>query len=252
MSESVPGHIRYTELDALRGIAIVMMVLFHLVFDLSFFSLYQVDTDHGFWRIFGYATASLFVLIAGAAVALRAGRIPFHAGEFADMLPFIKRGLLLIGVGFLVTIGTYLFLAESGYVLFGILHLIGTSTILAPLFFRLQRKVIIPGILIVLAGWLLTIPFGPVYLLWMGIHPPGYYSVDYTPLIPWFGVFLIGMAWGFWWYPNGSRSFRLSLWYEKILRIPALPGRHSLLIYLLHQPILLGLLSLVFGKIPGI
>ncbi|MDD1729532.1 MAG: DUF1624 domain-containing protein [Methanospirillum sp.] len=252
MLEPVPGRIRYTELDALRGIAIVMMVLFHLVFDLSFFSLFQVDTNHGFWRIFGYATASLFVLIAGAAVALRAGRIPSTTRGVAVMLPFMKRGLLLIGVGFLVTVGTYLFLAGNGYVLFGILHLIGASTILAPLFFRLEKKVIIPGVLIVLAGWLLTIPFGPVYLLWIGIHPPGYYSVDYTPLIPWFGVFLIGMAWGFWWYPNGSRSFRVSPWCEKILRIPALPGRHSLLIYLLHQPILLVLLSLAFGKIPGI
>jgi len=252
MTNISPVRTRYVELDAVRGIAICMMVIFHLIFDLSFFSIYQIETSHGFWRLFGYMTAALFVLIAGVAVALREGRTtPFEEG-LARAIPFFKRGLFLIGVGLLVTVGTYIFLHGEGYVLFGILQLIGTSTILAPLFFRFGRKTVIPGIIILLAGWMITLPSGPVWLLWAGIHPVDYISVDYTPIIPWFGVFLIGMAMGAWLYPHGLRSFRLPIWIEQILHIPSIPGRHSLIIYLVHQPVLLLILSGLYGKIPGI
>ena len=229
-----------------------MMVIFHLVFDLSFFSIYQVETSHGFWRFFGYMTAALIVLIAGVAVALRAGRTSLPEEGLTRAIPFFKRGIFLIGVGLLVTIGTYIFLHGEGYVLFGILQLIGTSTILAPFFFKLGKKTIIPGVIILLAGWMITLPNGPVWLLWAGIHPVDYISVDYTPLIPWFGVFLIGMAIGVWLYPNGLRSFPLPVWIEQMLHIPSIPGRHSLIIYLVHQPVLLLILSGLYGKILGI
>ncbi|WP_319578584.1 heparan-alpha-glucosaminide N-acetyltransferase [uncultured Methanospirillum sp.] len=247
-----PVRARYVELDAARGVAICMMVIFHLVFDLSFFSIYLVETSHGFWRLFGYMTAALFVLIAGVAVALRAGRTPPSIAGFTRALPFFRRGIFLIGVGLLVTVGTCIFLHGEGYVLFGILQLIGTSTILAPLFFRLGKKTVIPGIIILLAGWMITLPNGPIWLLWAGIHPVDYISVDYTPLIPWFGVFLVGMAMGAWLYPNGLRSFWLPVWVEQMFHIPSIPGRYSLIIYLVHQPVLLLILSGLYGKIPGI
>lgn len=247
-----PVRTRYTELDAARGIAIIMMVIFHLVFDLSFFSLYPVETSQGFWRIFGYATAALFVSIAGVAVTLRTERLASSAINLNPTILFFERGIFLIGTGLLVTFGTFVFLHGQGYVLFGILQLIGTSTILAPLFFRLGRKTIIPGVIIILIGWLITLPTGPIWLLWTGIHPVNYVSVDYTPLIPWFGVFLIGMAAGSWLYPLGMRSFRVPVWVEKMLYIPSLPGKHSLLIYFVHQPILLLILSMVYGTIPGL
>lgn len=250
MAEAPRVYKRYIELDACRGIAIVMMVIFHLVFDLSFFSLYAVDTSQGFWRFFGYATASLFVFIAGTAVSLRAEKIPSGIGIPCGLL-FIRRGLFLVGVGFLVTLATFIFLKGEGYVIFGILQLIGTSTILAPLFFRLKKWVVIPGIFIIVVGWMITLPTGPLWLLWAGIHPVGFFSVDYTPLLPWFGVFLIGMAAGTWLYPGGIQAFQAPYWVKKILRIPAIPGRHSLLIYLIHQPVLLLLLTLFYGSIPG-
>ncbi|PWR72798.1 heparan-alpha-glucosaminide N-acetyltransferase [Methanospirillum lacunae] len=247
-----PVHTRYVELDAARGIAISMMVIFHLVFDLSFFSLYPVETSHGFWRLFGYTTAALFVSIAGVAVTLRAERAATPVTKSTPVIPFIRRGVFLIGVGFLVTLGTFVFLRGEGYVLFGILQLIGTSTILAPLFFRFGRKAAIPGVIIILTGWVITLPTGPIWLLWTGVHPADYISVDYTPLIPWFGVFLIGMAAGFWLYPLGRRSFRVPSWADRMLYIPSLPGKHSLIIYLVHQPILLFILTVVYGKIPGL
>lgn len=240
---------RYPELDACRGIAIGMMVLFHLLFDLSFFSLYPIDLQHGLWRIFGYSTAVLFVLIAGMAVAIRAGRTPSSPG-LNQYFPYFSRGLFLVSFGCLITGATYIFLKGEGYVLFGILHLIGVATLLAPLFFRLKHLSIIPGILIlIMSGF--TLPEGPLWLCFLGIHPAGFYSVDYTPLIPWFGVFLIGLGAGFFLYPNGLRRWTLSEQYACRLSFPAFLGRHSLGIYLIHQPILIGLLSLISGRILG-
>jgi uncharacterized membrane protein len=242
---------RFAELDGCRGIAIFMMVLFHLVFDLSFFSLYPVDVQHGFWRYFGYTTASLFVLIAGIAIMIRGCRIPPGTPFLRKYIPFLKRGIFLILIGTGITLATYIFLQGEGYVVFGILHLIGLATILAPFFFRLKQFVLIPGGLLILAGWCIPLPHGPLWLVFAGIHPPGFFSVDYTPLIPWLGVFFAGMAAGSWLYPGGTRSFHIPDQVNSLIRIPAVPGRHSLGIYLIHQPILLAILFMVSGKIPG-
>jgi len=243
---------RFLELDACRGIAIIMMVLFHLVFDLSFFSLFPVDVQHGFWRYFGYATAIFFVSIAGVAVMIRGSRVSSESSGIALFLLFFKRGFFLIGIGIGITLATYVFLQGQGYVVFGILHLIGVSTILAPFFFRFRQWVVVPGSLLILLEWLIPLPNGPFWLIWIGVTPPGFYSVDYTPLIPWFGIFLIGMGIGSWVYPEGKRLFQVSDRVLSLLKYPALLGRHSLLIYLVHQPIIIAILAIFSGKIPGL
>ncbi|HWQ68066.1 MAG TPA: heparan-alpha-glucosaminide N-acetyltransferase [Methanospirillum sp.] len=244
-----PPH-RFSELDACRGIAVMMMVIFHLIFDISFFSLYPVPVSTGFWRFFGYATAVLFVAIAGVAVSIRSKQsIATDYREITQGL--FRRGLSLLMIGFCITVVTWQYLQGSGYVLFGILHLIGLSTMIAPLFLRMKMGNLILGVSIITAGLSISLPDGPLWLSWIGIHPIGFYSVDYTPLIPWLGVYLIGMGIGFWLYPDGKQRFSISDHWSQILRIPALPGRHSLMIYLVHQPILLLLLALWTGSIPG-
>jgi len=238
---------RYPELDCLRGIAIVMMVIFHFVFDLSFFSLYPVTVDSGLWRFFGYLTAVLFVMIAGTAVAIRSGRNPVQDSWFRIAIPYFRRGLFLVGIGMGITLITWVYLQGSGYVLFGILHLIGTATILAPVFFRFRAALIFPGIVLILAGWFILLPDGPLWLAWVGIHPIDFYSVDYTPLIPWLGYYLLGMGIGYHLYPGGVRKYPLPARIERMCRYPAIPGRHSLIIYLVHQPILIGILLGISG-----
>lgn len=226
------------------------MVIFHLVFDLSFFSWYPIQVDAGFWRIFAGATASLFILIAGVAVSIKASRkgaVP----AIERALPFIKRGITLLFAGFIVTIGTYVALRGEGYVVFGILHLLGVSTILSPLFFRMGRMVVIPGVLIILTGWFISLPYGTIWLAWIGIHPPCFYSVDYVPLIPWFGIFLLGMAGGSILYANGQRSFEMPPVPCCILKPLVVAGRHSLLLYFIHQPIIIAFLSVIFKTVPS-
>ncbi|MCK4268896.1 MAG: DUF1624 domain-containing protein, partial [Methanogenium sp.] len=62
--------VRYLEIDIARGIAILMMVIFHIFFDLSFFGIADMGVHSGFWRGFGYLTAILFVFIAGISLSL--------------------------------------------------------------------------------------------------------------------------------------------------------------------------------------
>ena len=80
-SMEMSGAGRFWEVDGIRGIAILMMVVFHILFDLNFFSVYAVNVSTGFWRYFGYATASLFLFIVGVSLAIshaRAARSPFR------------------------------------------------------------------------------------------------------------------------------------------------------------------------------
>ncbi|HIH37928.1 DUF1624 domain-containing protein [Candidatus Woesearchaeota archaeon] len=239
---------RFWEIDALRGIAIFMMVIYHTLYDLAVFGQVSIDVLHGFWRYFARATAILFLLLLGisAAVSLQRGRA--HK-------VFFKRGLIVFGWGMLITLVTYLLLHE-GFVIFGILHLIGISIILLPFF---HDKKVFTSLTIIL---LLVLPFlfpfiqaGSIPLIPFGLPPSDFYSVDYYPLIPWFGVILLGLLAGNFLYHNGKRAYSV----KKFSFLPLTPlttplttltsalgfmGKHSLAIYLLHQPIIIALLSM--------
>lgn len=247
------GTDRYIEIDAARGVAILMMVLFHTVFDLSFFYGYPFNIATGFWRYFALSTASLFLLIVGVSLVISHAR---EEGRLAGdprrhigiAMKFLKRGMGIIACGLLVTFATWLYLGE-GFVIFGILHLIGVSTILALLFIPFRKVNLLIGVVLIGVGIFLaeagvTLPF---WLLWLGMPPAPFTSVDYTPLLPWFGVVLIGIGMGEQLFPGGNRSFPTPHLPAPIFPSLAFFGRHSLLIYLLHQPVILILLQLIIG-----
>jgi uncharacterized membrane protein len=242
---------RYEELDAARGIAILMMILYHTIFDLYFFHLYPVVITSGFWRYFSFATASLFLLIAGISLSISSnrllvsgtgiGRIPF-AGKF------IKRGAFIFGCGLIVTMATWFYLGE-GFVVFGILHLIGTAIMISPLFFRYGKNNIVIGMVVTAIGIAISYKdmTGPIWLLPFGIPPALFYSVDYTPIFPWLGVVLIGLGLGNLIYPAGNRAFPVPD-LPAFFRIPlSTLGKHSLGIYLVHQPVILLILHFTAG-----
>jgi uncharacterized membrane protein len=137
----------------------------------------------------------------------------------------------------------------EGVCVFGILHLIGTALFLAPFLYRLG--LLWPhsagGTDIVWGFWPSS---GPLWLAWIGICPEDFYSVDYTPLIPWLSVFMIGLSTGRILFPSGYPRYSLKL-PEKPVRCLAFFGRHSLAIYLIHQPVLF-LLILTFSKMGGL
>jgi uncharacterized membrane protein len=96
-------------------------------------------------------------------------------------------------------------------------------------------------------GYLITPGTGPIWLLPLGIHPPTFWSVDYEPIFPWLGIVLIGMGLGEYLYPEGLRSFTLPQIPEMVVRPLAFLGRHSLIIYLIHQPIIILIIAAVTG-----
>jgi uncharacterized membrane protein len=244
------GDSRLWEIDVARGVAILMMVVFHTVFDLSFFAIAPVDVATGFWWYFAYAIATLFLLIVGVSLVVSHDRAAVKLSGFPLAKKFVLRGAGIFALGLLVTLATWLYLPQ-GYVVFGILHLIGVSVMLSPLFFRLRAWNIPAGIFCILIGWFvisrMSLQTPSMLLLPLGIHGPSFWSVDYTPLFPWLGVVLVGMGVGAFLYAGGTRHFTLQPLPDLFVRPLSFLGRHSLVIYLVHQPVIIFLLALVTG-----
>ena len=148
------GTQRFWEVDLLRGVAVVMMITFHTLFNLEFFGDYPLVLDGGFWFYFQQATAGLFFLVAGVASTLSYAR----AGD-RSFWRFFRRGGKIFACGMVVTVVTWLFLRE-GYVVFGVLHCIGLSIILAYPFLPRPYWALPAGILCIAVGnYLIIVPF---------------------------------------------------------------------------------------------
>ena len=233
---------RLWEIDFLRGIAILMMVLYHLLYDLNNFADYNINVTGGFWRLFQIATATLFLLLVGVSLVLSISRARSKPKQPATLYPkYLRRGLQVFSFGLLLTVVTW-FVAPHGVIIFGILHLIGVSIILGYPFYPLRAWWHLPiGVgLIVLGYYLQSRTFDFSWLVWLGFIPKGFFSFDYFPLLPWFGIFQIGMFLGKVLYSDGIRRWPLTD-LSRLLPIRALRfmGRYSLVIYVLHQPLLI-------------
>ncbi|TAJ45032.1 heparan-alpha-glucosaminide N-acetyltransferase [Methanofollis fontis] len=235
---------RFAEIDLVRGVAIVMMVIYHLLFDLAFLGLAGIPVLTGFWRVFALVTATLFIMLAGISLPISYARRREREVGFDLVVDYAKRGGKIIGFGVCASVATWIFLGE-GFIVFGILHLIGTAIILAPFYLPLGRLNIPLGIGFVLAAIPLQGVYGPWWLIPFGIHPASFYSVDYVPIIPWMGAALIGVGIGSLLYRDGHRQFSLSLPENAPTNALCIMGRHSLAIYLVHQPLIVALLLAV-------
>ncbi|MCK6629768.1 MAG: DUF1624 domain-containing protein [Anaerolineae bacterium] len=248
---SSPSPTRLWEVDALRGFDIILMIIYHLIWDLVYFGVYQANLLSGSWQWFPRGIATIFIFVMGLSLTLSDTRERQRRGQPPGFKKYLLRGGKIFGLGLIITVATYYFIGR-GFVIFGILHLLGASIVLASPFLRLNRWVSLgAGVLVIVAGVLVdevvvTYP----WLIWLGVKQAGVYMVDYYPVLPWYGIALLGIFAGYTFYPEGIRRFTLpdlSGWPPiKGLRFL---GRHSLLIYVLHQPILIGLLmALGFGS----
>ncbi len=250
---------RYPEIDLLRTAAIVMMVLYHLAYDLRFFHGFMgIDPFKGGWWLLARTTASLFILLTGISFMLsREKMLRRHTSTKTMARRWLWRFLVLLASAMLVTIVTYFF-DRTLYVRYGILHMIATSVLLLPLFAPLRQWNVLLGIALIAAGWFMRmLPWPNEWLLPLGILPPVFASMDYFPLLPWLGVTLIGAGIGHAFYIGESRLRRTyDAWrlhidarFKKsaILRALTIPGKYSLWIYLIHQPVLIGLLRAIFA-----
>lgn len=238
---------RFWEIDLLRGIAIVMMLVFHFLYVLNYFDIYKISLYSGYFLIYIYIGASLFLLLVGISLSLSFSRAEKVLTKKELKLKYLKRGLKIFGLGLLITLVSWIYLGE-GFIVFGALHCIGISIILAYPFLRFRYQNLLFGIVFILAGVILkTLTFDFNWLIWLGFTPSQFFTVDYFPLLPWFGVVLIGIFLGNSLYPNYKRIFKLKDLYRlKVIRFVCFLGRHSLIIYFIHLPIMFAVIHLFF------
>lgn len=247
----MPGE-RYWEIDVVRGIAVVTMITFHSAFDLNFFGVLPLNVSGGFLRMLAYLTASTFILLVGVSFTISYARASRRLTGRELTLKYVRRGLTIFGYGLIITAVTWVFL-PSVYIVFGILHFIGVAILIAPLFVRLDvERLIVASIACLIAGYITNAITGPWLLLWLGIHPEPFASLDYVPLLPWFGLVLVGMALGRLYYPDGRRGFALTMAEPGLSRPLSFLGRHSLFIYFLHQPVILLLIAILAPEAMGL
>lgn len=233
---------RLWEVDVLRGLAVVAMAFFHFMWDLFYLRLTDVNVYSDGWQLLARSIGTTFMFVMGVSLTLDAARLHNNPRELLKRQ--LRRGLIILACGMAVTVGTLLFAGQS-FVRFGILHLAGTSIILAYPFVRAKPWLsALAGVVVVgLATVVGNMTAANELLVPLGILPRGIDMVDYYPLIPWFGVVLLGIAAGQVIYPNGVRRFSLpDLGGNPISKGLRFLGRNSLVFYLLHQPVLIGLL----------
>jgi uncharacterized membrane protein len=240
---------RFWEIDALRGIAIIMMVVYHVLFDLVFFNIVWLDLSSLLVLVFLYPIGTLFLLLVGLSLTLSYSKVQYTLSPGSLFRKYFTRGVMVFCFGLLITLVTWIY-PHDGFIVFGVLHCIGLSIILAYPFLRTRTPALFFGIFCIICGILLqnTFSIDFPWLLWLGVVPSQFYTLDYFPLLPWFGVVLVGVFLGNSFYKNNTRTFPL---YDHprftVVHLLCLLGRHSLLIYLLHQLIIVGLLYLLFG-----
>ena len=225
---------RFWELDFTRGLAVIGMIIFHALWNLNFFGYTTLNLYSGWLGIFQKVIAVTFLALVGIGLTLSANKHENYKTWF------LKRGLFIFGLGMLITAFTFIFFREN-LIYFGILHLIGVSIILAIPFAKQIYANLILGLSLIITGlYLQTLTFNFSYLLWLGFYTP-LATFDYYPILPWFGIILIGVAFGNIIYKNGNRLKEIKEYNNIISKI----GKQSLLIYFIHQPILFGVLMLL-------
>lgn len=239
---------RYRLLDELRGLGLFSMILYHAMWDFVYlfggWASWYVSWPGRLWQ---QCVCWVFILLSGFCVPL--GHHP------------LRRGLEVSAAGLLVTVVTLLFM-PSASVLFGVLTLLGAAMLLTAVLEPLLRRVppaagaVVCALLFALtypvsSGW---VGFGPwtwrvpaalyanLATAFLGFYPPGFYSSDYFPLLPWLFLFWVG------YFLHGIiGADRMALLRRSVCPPLGWLGRHSLPVYLLHQPVLFLVLSVVFS-----
>ncbi|MEG0921115.1 MAG: heparan-alpha-glucosaminide N-acetyltransferase [Comamonas sp.] len=240
---------RLDRLDALRGLAMVWMTVFHFAFDLSYLRIWPQDFyNDPLWTWQRAAIVSLFLWCAGMGQAAASAR-------HVPLARFMRRWATIAGCALLVSAGSY-FIFPHSYIYFGVLH--GIAVMLLVL--RLMRSTPAAALLAAAAVAIALPPLyrylapeSPAQLVQLlnskALSPLGLITIkprteDYVPLLPWLGVMLLGFA-------AGRRVLAMptaAAWWSKPARgvVSGLAwlGRHSLPYYMMHQLVLLGTLML--------
>ena len=227
---------RLKELDNMRGVAIILMIIYHFYFDLNYFAYVNINMfNDWFWIIFRYIIISLFLLGVGVSLVLtHKNGIIWHK----VWIRFIRLFLAFSAV----SIGSYIIFPDS-WIYFGILHFIALTSIISLPLLKHPLCALTLAIIIFIIYFYKIVNFYWLFnLLQVPLNLPQQ-TQDLVPLLPWWSLILIGI-----WLANAKHNviFDSSLWCSlPNIKLLTLFSRHSLLIYLIHQPILFALFYLV-------
>ena len=240
---------RFIEIDLLRGFAIFLMVFGHILWDLDYYNIIPLNND--VYSIFQKTAPPLFFLLVGMCTIIGYKKKEFCSAQEENN--FFKhatiRGFKILGLGIALSIITMIFIPERP-IMFGVLHCIGLSIILSVPFIKYRKYNPLFSVGFIYAGILINncvVQKPTVFHLIVGLHQAETwrYTIDYFPLLPWFGVCLLGIVIGDWFYCSDKRIFRMpNITKYRPARIFSWLGQHSLGIYLLHQPIIAGAIIL--------
>jgi len=234
-----PSGSRLAGIDALRGAALCLMFVYHFAFDLRFYRVIAADFEHDpFWLGFRALIVASFMALVGIGLVLadRAGVAPAR---------FWRRIGVIAACALAVSAASWIVFPRS-FIYFGILHGIAVASVLAWPLVRRPRTALFVGCVVIAAGFGWSNPaFDAGPLSWIGFVTIKPATEDYVPLAPWAGFVFLGIA-------LGHRLARDA--FSAVAPIAAAPGwlrwlgRHSLAVYMVHQPILLGVLWLVLRR----
>jgi uncharacterized membrane protein len=229
---------RLPAVDVARGVALAAMIIYHFSWDLSFLGFVRVDVaTHPAWRAFAMAIAGSFLFLVGCGLVLaHPGRVRWRS--------FARRLGTVAAAAAVITAATLLIFPDS-FIFFGILHMIAVGSLLALPFLRAPPWLTIVAALVVLAlpRFIASPVFDPPWLAWTGFYANAPLTNDFEPVFPWLAPVLLGVA-----------AARIVVGSSLIGRLAALRvrsrparmlaamGRRSLVIYLVHQPLLLAVL----------
>ena len=236
--EIIATKARVWQIDASRGIAIILMTVFHALVDIrDFFGFADIRYFEPPYLYIGRSSAILFIFISGISCRFSKNNV--------------RRGLIVLLCGMAVTLATYVAVRDL-YIRFGILHFLGSAMIITGALERvftgerknktLRRIMYLAAPLSLLAGrFFAQIRTSLPFLFVFGITASGFASYDFYPLFPWLGVYFAGYAAGYPIFKNRERLAAMkpgraaSLIFKPICAL----GRASLVYYMLHQPALL-------------
>lgn len=226
-------------IDALRGLSILLMVVYHLCVD---FVMYNVIPGGLLYNPFvdslEFFFACIFILVSGISSRFSHNNL--------------RRGFIILGAGMIVTLATYIF-DPSFYVKFGILHFLGCATLIyvaaKPLIDKISLRAQMIAFFVAFLALqpLLNMSFNINYLWILGIQPKtGVVSSDYFPILPFLFLYLFGTAVGYY-----IKERRFPAWFYRFSCSPlSFAGRNTILIYLLHQPVCI-VITLLISYLQG-
>jgi uncharacterized membrane protein len=231
-----PATGRIALIDAARGVALLAMAVYHFTWDLEFFGYADPGlTSHGGWRLFARAIASSFLVLAGISLFLA------HGNGLRGR-SFLRRFYQVAGAAAAISLVTRIAFPDA-FIYFGILHQIAFASLVGLVFLHAPfwLTLVAAGVIVILPQFVSSPVFDPRWFAWTGLAENAPRSNDFVPVLPWTGAVLAGLGLAQAILPTPVRARLASLRLPAPSRILGFAGRHSLLFYLVHQPILIGL-----------